>query len=159
MSHIETAKAELMDIDARIQALIKRRDALRSFVDLGSLLFSDGTVIAVRDQPPLPERVRGTEAIKELVARRPRETTIKARIEQIATNLIERRGNVQTAEILSQAEGEGVKIGAADKLLAVSTILSRSPSFTNNRSLGWSLTNKKPESVATFSGFHAVNTA
>ena len=157
MNHIETAKSELSDIDARIQALVKRRDALRSFVDLGSLLFSENA--AVREQPAFPERVRGTETVPQILARRVRENTIKGRVEQIAANLIEKRGNVQTAEILSCAENEGVVIGAADKLLAVSTILSRSPLFTNDRSRGWSLTNKKPESAPTLPGFSAADAA
>lgn len=164
MDRLDQASEQLADIESQIQALVKRREALRAFVELGNQLFTSATPTAETQLSntikAIAETLQKTNSFRDVLERRRvREGTAKARIEQIAASQIRLNGNTQTADVLEQAEAEGVEIGAANKLLAVSSILSRSPQFSNDRSLGWTLAKEKPEGAPTLSGSSAADAA
>ena len=159
MDHLEQAAKELADIErlekqeaeAR-KAREERKEKLRAFTAMGASLFGASPPPAVVAQITKPARSLAVAATKP-----GRKGTAKARIEEIATELIQLHGYMQTETILEVAEQRGVQIGAANKPLAVSAILSRSPDFKSDRAKGWSLTNKKPDSAPTLPGFSLAN--
>ena len=161
MDYLQQAAKELADIERQEKqeaeerkAREERKEKLRAFTAMGASLFGA--------TPSFPVTAQITEPARKLAVatNKPgRKGTAKARIAEIATELIELHGYVQTDDILVAAEQRGVQIGAANKPLAVSAILSRSPDFENNRSKGWSLANKKPGSAPTLPGFSADETA
>jgi hypothetical protein len=151
MNHLDLATQELAGIEEREKELIAlnaRKADLRAFALLGAKLF--GTQPPAESQPELQAQAATPKA---------RVVTAKAIVEHVAAELLTNSPFVQTGQVLAAAEVAGARIGAADKLLAVSAILSRAPQFQSDRSKGWSLKNEKPESAPTQSGLSAANAA
>lgn len=161
MDYLELAAKELAAIELlekqeaeERKAREERKEKLRAFTAIGVSLFGAS--------PPSLVVAQATEPIRTLTiptTKPGRKGTAKARIEEIAAELIQEHGYMQTEDILEVVEQRGLQIGAANKPLAVSTILSRSPNFVSDRSKGWSLSNKKPDSALTLPGFSAADAA
>ena len=148
MDYLDRAAKELQDIAEQEKALNERKAKLRAFAEMGADLFGLQAPTSVGSTLNADNR-------KLAVAATPkhRKGTAKALVEQSAQQLLSTSEFVQTNVVLMAAEAAGARIGAADKLLAVSAILSRCPLFQNDRSKGWSLVEKKPESAPTLPGF------
>lgn len=148
MDYLDRARKELAEIEQQEQALLARKAKLKAFSEMGASLFGDAAVAPPRPLPPRP-----LPPIREAIEQRmlafasdkaAREGTAKFIIESVATDLMLRHGYVQTEQVLEAAEAAGARIGATNKPLAVSTILSRSPKFKSDRSKGWSLNDESP---------------
>lgn len=144
----------LADIERQKQELIAKEQELKQFMALGARLFPE-QFATVETTRPEPERQLAIAAIPKA-----RVGTARSAILETAVALMNERGYVQTAEVLEAVEASGVTIGAKDKLLQVSSILSRDKAtFRSDRSKGWSLANKKPDSAPTLPGFSAADAA
>ena len=144
----------LADIERQKQELIAKEQELKQFMALGARLFPE-QFATVETNHPEPERQLAIAAIPKA-----RVGTARSAILETAIALMNERGYVQTTEVLEAVEASGVTIGAKDKLLQVSSILSRDKAtFRSDRSKGWSLVNKKPDSAPTLPGFSAADAA
>lgn len=157
MDYLDLAAKELAEISKQEKALNARKAKLRAFAEMGVSLFGAQTPISTPAQTSLQLADR---QLAVAASPKKREGTIKSRIEQIATQLLLPPNlYVQTPEVLREAEAQGVRIGAADKLQAVSVILNRSGMFKSDRSNGWYIHYEKPESAPTQSGLSAADAA
>lgn len=163
MNQLDLAAQELAAVEEREKELIMlnaRKADLRAFAQLGAKLFGSQSSAESQADPqtqsarPLHDRTFAFAA-----APKTRTGTAKAIVERVAAELLTNTPFVQTGEVLAAAQAAGARIGAADKLLAVSAILSRAPQFENDRSKGWFLKDEKPESAPTQSGLSAANAA
>lgn len=141
MDYLDRAAKELAEISKQEKVLAERKAKLRLFAEMGANLFSEQLVIAEPSQASL--QLAGRQLALASTPK-PRKGTAKAVIEQVATELLANTPFVQTDDVLAAAEAAGARIGAANKPLAVSTILSRSPHFQNDRSKGWFLKVESP---------------
>jgi hypothetical protein len=148
------ALEELALLDKQRKALEERAAKVKQLAALAAELYPEQVA---NQAPPLTSNdVPRQFAVA--AARKPREGTSKARITQIAADLIAAKGYVQTSEILVAVEAENIPIGSNDKATYVSGILSRNKEmFASDRSKGWSLANKKPDSAPTLPGFPVAN--
>ena len=156
----------LADLARQRQEIEDKEARLKLFMELGASLFPESfATLAASTKPAIPNLQSpsvNSNQRKLTVASIPkaRKETAKAQITQIAASLMETNGYVQTPDILRGADAVGVHIGASDRLLYVSTILSRNKElFKSDRSMGWSLRNKKPDSAGTLPGFSAADAA
>ena len=146
IAELERVEAEL----AKMAALQKRRDHLRQYIDLGRILFDQQASIDAPQKtmtpspawsvaPPASSPTEVPGPIYAVTGRK-REFT-KDRIVSGATSLITNNGPMQTAELVKMLEQDGVIIGGADKVLTVSSILSRTKDqFKSDRAAGgWTL--------------------
>ena len=144
----------LADIERQKQDLAKKEQDVKQFMALGARLFPEqfGTAVA----PPVEQQ----RQLAVAAVPKARIGTARSAIIETAIALMEERGYVQTADVLNAVEAKGVTIGAKDKMLQVSSILSRDKAtFKADRSKGWSLTNKKPDSAPTLPRFSAADAA
>ena len=148
---IKQAKEEIARLDEQIDAITERRNKLSEFVYLASQLFVESSTV----QDSLPMRVVA-KATQEGTRRH---GTTRAVVIETALRMIKHKGPTQTKEVLNASELAGATIGSADKLQAVSVILSKSDLFQSDRNIGWTLKNEKPESAPTQSGLSAANAA
>lgn len=145
------AENEMRSVRAQIAALHKREQKLEAFISLGKELFAHS------EPSPSRERVHLLhEAPKDALAKvveDGRRASMKAQVLNLARQAIQERGTpTHTRELLAYIEAAGVVVTAADKLTAVSVILSRSDDFKSDRTAGWSLTEKNPHDALTSAG-------
>ena len=121
---ISKAKAELKAISDQLRSLNERKEDLARF-----LLVYDQ--LAGNAEPPEPEQ-------------QPRKETAKERILEAVTSLLADGKPRHTRVLLDSLKALGIEVGGANKLLALSALLSRSEDFEASRKVGWSLksTNK-----------------
>ena len=157
MDYLDLAAKELAEIAKQEKALNERKAKLRAFSEMGASLFGTQPSISLPAQThlQLADRQLAVAAIPKK-----REGTIKARIEQIASDLLLPPNlYVQTADVLREAEAQGVQIGAENKLQAVSVILNRAGTFKSHRSKGWYINYEKADTAPTVSASSAANAA
>jgi hypothetical protein len=130
MEFYSKATVELAEIESRLAELIplqRRRDQLRAFIDAGKALYESS----------------GNAALTA----RPRQDTAKARILDGSERIIRQHGPKGSRELVELLEQEGVHIGGTEKLITVSTLLSRAKDrFQSDRAAGgWVLVNSHNE--------------
>ena len=144
MDLLAKAEHELTELSPQIAAMQQRQEALRSFIAIGRSLFGANDV-APQDMP---------QALGTLVATMPmallsagRQPSVKDQILALAQQAIEDAGPQPTRALVDYIEGRGVVIGSADKILAVSAILSRAKGkFKSDRTAGgWTLASDHKE--------------
>lgn len=140
MDYLDLAAKELAEIENQQRALTERKAKLRAFAEMGISLFGEKHA-----EPSYATRDLAQQQVAFAVSPKPRKGTAKAIVEQVAGELIAIQGHTQTDAVLAAAEAAGAHIGAANKLLAISAILSRAPQFQSDRSKGWSLKSEKPD--------------
>lgn len=148
MFDFDPAKA-LADIERQRKEIEAKEQKLKQFLALGADLFPEQfTATPVAAQTPAQRQLAVAAAPKA------RQGTAKAAIIETAIEIMRIHGHVMTGDVLAAVEAKGVEIGAKDKLLQVSSILSREKqTFASDRSKGWSLVEKKPDSAGTLPGF------
>lgn len=133
------AVQELAEIDvklAEMAALQKRREQLRPFVEMGRGLFSESGTITPLTGNLFLRAAQADDMFHGGVILRRRLTT-KDRIIGLAAQVISKRGPTSTADIIKELEVAGVEIGSDNKVLAVSSVLSREKSkFKSDRAAG-----------------------
>lgn len=145
IEELERIEAEL----AKMAPLQKRRDYLRQYIELDRILFDHQAPDDARkhsmDAPTHKSHAapNDSQALDDL----PRRETTKDRILAGARHLITSKGPMQTAELVKLLEQNGVVIGGADKVLTVSSILSRAKEqFKSHRAAGgWKLVSPRKE--------------
>lgn len=143
MDKQERAIAELDRIEAalaKMAALQKRRDYLRQYIELDRILFDE------RAQDDAPQASISDASIHkssavlndlQVMDSGSRRETTKDRILSGARRWITSKGPMQTAELVKMLEQDGVVIGGVDKVLTVSSILSRTKDqFKSDRAAG-----------------------
>lgn len=136
VAELERIEAEL----AKMAALQKRRDYLRQYIELDRILFEEQADADARQDHPVnaptyKQRVmpNASQALNE----RPRREFAKDQILNGAMRLIAGNGPMQSADLVKMLEHAGITIGGADKVLTVSSILSRSKDqFKSDRAAG-----------------------
>lgn len=141
VDYLDRAAKELAEIAKQEKALAERKTKLRLFAEMGASLFGEQPAVAEPAQTSLQLAER---QLALAVVPKPRKGTAKAIVEQVAAELLANAPFVQTDDVLAAAEAAGARIGAANKPLAVSAILSRAPQFQNDRSKGWFLKVESP---------------
>ena len=158
MDMIEKAKSELSEIEQKLeelQSLQKRRQHLLQFIELGRALFEDATSEAQATSLVTADvRMYRTEFDsdrKRLVYRRkmiqladsdlfnPDNTvrmTAKDQILSAAREYIAKNGVAPTKQLIEYIRERGIEIGGSDKVLTVSSVLSRSDEFKSDRAAG-----------------------
>ena len=152
MDKQERAIAELKRIEAelaKMAALQKRRDYLRQYIELDRILFAERAADDARqDSMDVPmHKPRAVLNDPPELEERPRREFTKDRILTGARRLIAANGPMQSADLISALEKVGVVIGGADKVLTVSSILSRAKDqFKSDRAAGgWTLVSPHKE--------------
>ena len=138
------AVQELAEIDAKLADLVplqRRRAQLMPFVEMGKALQSGEQGSATSDlstasRPSAAPRKGGTA---------------KDRIIEMAERAIASVGYVSTADLLKLLEEQGLEIGSDNKMLAVSSVLSREKDkFKSDRAAGgWVLVAPHKEETPT----------
>ena len=141
------AVAELAEIEnklAELAPLQQRRTQLHMFVNIGRDLYGGGAEAQLSAQL-LPKKL-ASQSSATPVARR---LSMRQQIIEGAARLIESHGPMQSRRLAELLERDGVKIGSADKVLAVSTILSREKAlFKSHRAAGgWLLVHPHKEAT------------
>ena len=144
MDTYSKAVAELAGIDQKLSefvALQKRREQLLTFVNIGRALY-DGDGLGPPPSAATAPMAAGNGSNIAL----PR-VTVKTQILDTAERLINDHGPMQSRELVEKLEAGGIMIGSANKVLAVSTIMSRAKDkFKSDRSAGgWSLNSPHKE--------------
>ena len=128
------AVLELAEIEktlAQLAPLQQRRTQLHMFVNIGRDLYGGGNTQT--DAPSLQAEV----PIQSSIPPSSRRLTMRQQIIEGAERLIKSRGPMQSRQLAELLEHDGVQIGSADKVLAVSTILSREKDrFKSHRAAG-----------------------
>ena len=140
VTELERIEAEL----AKMAALQKRRDYLRQYIELDRILFDEQATNDARQDHPMDAPTRKPRAVlndPQVLEERPRREFTKDRILNGSRRLIAANGPMQSADLISALEKVGVTIGGADKVLTVSSILSRAKDqFKSDRAAGgWTL--------------------
>lgn len=138
MDILAKAEHELTELSFQIAAMQQRQEALRSFIAIGRNLFG-GSDVTPQDAPQTSGALAATMPMPLLSAGR--QPSIKDHILALAQQAIEESGPQPTRALVDYIEGRGVVIGSADKILAVSAILSRAKGkFKSDRAAGgWTL--------------------
>lgn len=146
MEKLEQAQQELAEVEAKIEQLTMRRDALRHFIELGRSLFDEPIRAqfanpANRTAPPTITRRSALKAglMAELAKRH---ASMRDRVIQVAEELIEKTGTAPTKEIVRIMQARGYPVtgdNISGKVLTASAILSRSGKFVADRASGWTL--------------------
>ena len=152
MGKQERAIAELERIEAelaKMAALQKRRDYLRQYIELDRILFDEQAADDAR-QDPMDVPMHKPRAVlndPRVLEERPRREFTKDLILSGAMRWITSNGPMQTADLVKLLEQDGVVIGGADKVLTVSSILSRTKDqFKSDRAAGgWTLVSPHKE--------------
>lgn len=145
---LQKALSELADIDGKIEALSKRRVELRQFVELYQKLYGSGanaarTLGIVRQVKPT--RKGGGN---------------KGRIVAAVREILSDGTPRQTRALLEELSKRGLEIGAANKVIGLSSILTRDKqTFVSSRAEGWSLKKVSPGSVGAPSGLFTTSSA
>lgn len=139
IEELERIEAEL----AKMALLQKRRDYLRQYIELDRILFDQEAPDDARQNSMSDPTQRALMAINDQHGPndRPRRETTKDRILIGARRWITSNGPMQSAELVKLLEKDGVVLGGADKVLNVSSILSRAKEqFKSDRAAGgWTL--------------------
>lgn len=137
---LEAAEAELAEIERKLVDIVplkERRDQLRAFIAMGHSLWGTkpATAIEVPSQPKA-ERRPITEP-----------GTTKAQILVRTEQIIATEGPIETRHLVARLQAAGVEIGGADKVLSVSSVLSRAKDkFKSDRAAGgWTLVHPHKE--------------
>lgn len=131
------AQSELAEIDSRIAALQQRRDALRKFIDLGQSLY--GPPAAGPGLFGLGGEQDFRSAMLGQMLRGSREQSAKATILAACVRHIQANGATSTRDLLSMLDAQRIEVTGADKINALSVMLSKSDLFESSRKLGWSM--------------------
>jgi hypothetical protein len=139
MDILSSAEAELAVIERKLselQSLTQRRDQLRTFINIGRTLYAP----PAGQESMLPPPAAATEVALPVSAVAKADTK-KARIVEAAAALIAAKGPMQTRELLTQMEAQGIDIGGGNKIDTISVALSRSKDrFKSDRAAGgWML--------------------
>jgi hypothetical protein len=135
------ALSELSEIDSRIAALQQRRDTLRKFIDLGQSLYGPAQVslltgLAIPDGGAvLAEQMTRQRALAGAL----REHSAKAKILSACVAHIQAHGSTSTRDLLTMLNAQSIEVNGADKINALSVMLSKSDQFDSDRKFGWSL--------------------
>ena len=136
VAELERIEAEL----AKIAMLQKRRDSLRQYIELDRILFDKQSADNARQDDSTDAAARKQQVALDapnLRDERPRRESAKDRILNGAARLIDSNGPMQTVDLVKMLERGGIAIGGADKLLTVSSILSRAKDrFKSDRAAG-----------------------
>lgn len=145
MDTYSKAVAELADIDQKLSeflALQKRREQLLTFVNIGRALY-DGDGLGPPTSSVTTAPMASGNGANIVLPR----VTVKTQIIDTAERLISDHGPMQSRELVEKLEAGGIAIGSANKVLAVSTIMSRAKDkFKSDRAAGgWSLNSPRKE--------------
>ena len=147
MDLIAKAEHELTELSRQIAAMQQRQDALKSFIAIGRSLVEDDEQTAA----PAPWLNAATPAVSGIVTTPPgffdRPPSIKQHVLKLAEETISKTGPQSTRALVEHLERHGISVGGADKVLAVSTILSRAKGrFKSDRAAGgWTLVDGEKE--------------
>jgi len=139
---VAKAKAELRSIHLKIQDLAERKSALEKFLDVYAEFSADESPIDDTDTDDEPRRPSSS-------------STAKAKILVAVAQLLAEGRHAYTRELVNELQAINVEIGGADKIQALSAILSKDSRFISSRKLGWSLLDPKtaePASVGADAG-------
>ncbi len=127
---IDKAKTDLADIVKQMDALGAKRKKLEAF-------------LSIYEEPAEQGGVLGTKYVKVEFAGRKgiheHQITQKAIITNAVYQILSASAPQHTRGLLKELSAEGIEIGAADKVVGLSNLLSRDDRFQANRALGWSL--------------------
>lgn len=138
------AQQELEEVERQIALLIQRRDLLRPLV---KTYRANGT-----DQPFLFGDPKPVVPISGEIVSHSRSATQKGQIIAAVARILPKYGHRHTRDLLADLESQGIEIKAANKLLALSAILSKDNLFVASRKLGWSLNGSIPTTASTVAG-------
>jgi hypothetical protein len=136
---IESAKAELANIEKQFQTLNKRREKLVQLLSLYNEIAANNTATDGHVRIVVPAAPSATKKV-----------TAKDRILDAVYTLLSDGRPRHTRVILNHLDALGVDVGGKDRVLALSALLSRDEDrgFVPSRTVGWSLKKANPESVA-----------
>jgi hypothetical protein len=129
---IRQAEAELSDIDrklAEVIALQQRGEQLRALIALGRQLY-------LGEQPAEQRAVLTLTPSPALTHKAPKAVTQKERIIDACAAVLADAGASSTRGLLDRLAANGIEVGGADKIAALSAILSRSDRFKSDRAAG-----------------------
>jgi hypothetical protein len=136
---LEKAKADLAAVVQQIRDLAAKQKKLEAFISIYDEPAPQSTLV-LGDAPPSSED-RIARALD--LARRERDEalnqTAKARITNAVADILRDGEARHTRELLSILESRGIHIGSADKVIGLSSLLSKDDRFVANRTFGWSL--------------------
>ncbi|NIJ81209.1 hypothetical protein [Xanthomonas cannabis] len=155
MDAIKAATEEIAKADQQIEALIKRRQELVSFLNMAKeLLGLQATSLPkVLPLPPIAPAIQAgvlrtaVPAIQVAVVPRP----LKDRVVEACLELLKDGFPMKPVAIVEALELRGIAIGGANKAMSLSSMLSKDRRFQPDRKWGWSL-KRAPSPVAAGEG-------
>ncbi|WP_080715740.1 hypothetical protein [Xanthomonas arboricola] len=151
MDAIKAANEEIAKVDQQIEALLKRRQELESFLTMArELLGLQVLPLPALKLPPPPKPiapslqpgVTQTVAPPIQVAVLPR--PLKDRVVEACLDFLKDGFPMKPVALVEALELRGIKIGGANKAMSLSSMLSKDKRFQPDRKSGWSL--KRPPS-------------
>ena len=127
MNILDQAISELSEIERQISVLNKRREKLRSFVDIGATLYPQAGALAMNGLAPT------------VVVSTNSGGTAKGAIIDATREILSSNASVHTRDLVPKLEARGIKVPGTNKPNTVSVILSKSGQFKGSRKHGWTL--------------------
>ncbi|CEE34599.1 conserved hypothetical protein [Xanthomonas citri pv. citri] len=158
MDAIKAATEEIAKADRQIEALLKRRDELVSFLNMAKeLLGLQVTSLPTVPLRPLPKPIAPglqpgvirtvVPAVQVAVVPRP----LKDRVVEACLELLKDGFPMKPVTLVEALELRGIEIGGANKAMSLSSMLSKDKRFQPDRKWGWSL-KRAPSPVAAGEG-------
>ena len=143
---IRQAEAELSEIDRKLAEIIvlqKRGEQLRHLIVLGRQLY-------LGEQPNEHSMLLTSAPLIAVPHNHPKSGTQKERIIDTCAGIISDAGASPTRILVERLAANGIEVGGADKIAALSAILSRSERFESDRAAGgWVLSKSRKEETPT----------
>lgn len=133
-SDLDEANQDISRLQCELSEAQRRAKKFREFL----ALYEDpgGQELHGQAPVPLPRFIPNAEPASTPIEE---SNTIKAKVVRIVSQLLADGQPRKTRDLLDEITRQGVVIGAKEKLLALSAILSKDGRFEPDRSLGWTL--------------------
>lgn len=142
---LSKALEDFKSIDGKIAALQKRRNELAQFIDLHQRLYPTRDIF---DMGPDDSGNRLASTLAAATAEF--DGTAKARIERAVSEILSDGAPRHTRVLLDELAKRGIEVGGQNKVIALSSILSRNKdTFEADRKVGWRLKKEMSEPAAT----------
>lgn len=127
---IQKAKADLAEIKAQVAPLLAKQRKLEAFLSI----YSDDKSADSQSELPLSP-FQAMVALANAGQRSPAKAIVTNAVYEILSD-----GNPRpTRQLLGLLTERNIEVGGADKVLALSALLSRDDRFQASRAVGWSL--------------------